>query len=162
MSSPNPDVEIFRAIHGSQMGAEKNDDAHIEQLINEYPRETIPIAAMTMDPGGSFHRAAQAFSNRRGFFVTEGGRMGTAAARVETSQGRRAKALNLVQAGDRIAVVAGMEMPIVLRPIAVEHDSDSDGGERAYHLVTHAYVHGIMHGEAWEDGNTLPTEVILV
>jgi len=118
-----------------------------------------------MRPGGYFHSSAIPFSNRKGFFVTEAGRMGTAAARVETSQNGRARAVNLVQAGDKIAVVAGLEMPIILRPV-VDGGGTVDGaqedGKRVYELVTHAYVHGIMYGEAWEDESAVLEEIILV
>ena len=165
MSSPNPDVEVFRAGHGVQLGLAGADDASIEQVIRELPPEIIPTTALQTSLGGFFYSSAIAFSNRKGFFVTEAGRMGTAPARVETSQNGQARAVNLVQAGDQIAVVAGLEMPIILRPV-VEGDSAEGGavkyGKRVYKLVTHAYVHGIMYGEGWEDESAAFEDIILV
>lgn len=165
MSSPNPDVEVFRAHYGVQVGLRSIEDAVAEQVIRQFPPETIAVAAFEMRPGGSFHTRVLTYSNRKGFFVTEAGRMGTAAARVETNQNGRAKAVNLVQAGDKIAVVAGLAMPIILRPVVEgggTTDSTQEDGKLVYRLVTHAHVHGIMHGEAWEDESTVLEEIILV
>jgi hypothetical protein len=165
MSSPNPDVEIFRAHCGAQVGLRSAEDAVAEQVIKQFPPEAIPVGALQMRPGGDFHSRVIPFSNRKGFFVTEAGRMGTAAARVETNQYGPARAVNLVQAGDRIAVVAGLGMPIILRPV-VEGGGSAGGtqedGKRVYRLVTHAYVHGIMYGEAWEDETVVLGEIVLV
>jgi hypothetical protein len=59
-------------------------------------------------------------------------------------------AAGLVEQGDRIAVLAGLEIPMVLREV-----------DQGYHFVTHTYVHGIMHGEAWP-ANAEIREIILV
>ena len=55
-----------------------------------------------------------------------------------------------VAEGDVIAVVAGLEMPLLLRPV--------EGG---YRLLAHAYVHGIMHGEAWPEREEELEEIVL-
>ncbi|KAK5940735.1 hypothetical protein PMZ80_007152 [Knufia obscura] len=166
MSSSNPDVEVFRAVHGDRLGARKNDDTLIEYVIRESPPAMLPLAAIQMKPGGSFHSAARTFSTRKGFFITEAGRMGTAAARVEAGQGEPRRAVNLVEAGDQIAVLAGLEMPLVLRPVNIGDGKgaigDEQKGKRVYRLVTHAYVHGIMYGEVWEDKSRPLEEIILV
>lgn len=107
-----------------------------------------------------------AFSNLKGFVVTESGRMGTAPARLETGLGGRATAVNLVKPGDRVAVIAGLEMPIVLRPIDIDDGKDpkmvQNSGKRVYQLVTHAYIHGIMYGEAWKDETKGLEDIVLV
>ncbi|KAI9728295.1 MAG: hypothetical protein M1834_007699 [Cirrosporium novae-zelandiae] len=69
------------------------------------------------------------------FFTTEAGYMGTA----ETT----------VRQGDVIALLPGMEMPIILRRAI-------DGG---YHFIGPAYVHGIMNGEIWLE-DSLQTRMI--
>ena len=49
--------------------------------------------------------------------------------------------------GNVVAVVAGLSMPLILAPFG-DH----------FRLVGHAYVHGIMYGEAWsEDRSELRT-----
>lgn len=59
-----------------------------------------------------------------------------------TGAGRIGTAPDLTREGDAVALVSGFKMPLVLR-----HYSAS-----TFHLVTHAYVHGIMQGEAWPEG----------
>lgn len=76
-----------------------------------------------------FHGNACLLSGGRSFFTTASCRMGTC-------QGE-------ISEGDVVAVVAGLKLPLVLRPIG-EH----------FRLVGHAYVHGIMHGEAWSSDQT--------
>lgn len=55
-----------------------------------------------------------------------------------TKHGRIGLGVGNILPGQKIAVVAGLEMPLVLESV----------GKR-YRLVGHAYVHGIMKGEAW-------------
>jgi hypothetical protein len=45
-----------------------------------------------------------------------------------------------IQNGDRIALFSGMPYPMVVRP----------HGQR-WRLITTAYVHGVMYGEAWDE-----------
>ncbi|KAK3683276.1 hypothetical protein LTR37_020389 [Vermiconidia calcicola] len=161
MASANPDVEVFRARYGSEL-----DDATIERVIEMCPPDAVSFSAFTMKSGGEFHSAAKLWSNRRGFYVTADGRMGTAPARTEVLRDGSSRAVNLVEAGDLIAVISGMEMPMVLRPLGSEAAADAKvvvrHGECVYRLVTHAYVHGIMYGEAWEDEAKRVEEIILV
>ncbi|ETI23261.1 hypothetical protein G647_05060 [Cladophialophora carrionii CBS 160.54] len=56
-----------------------------------------------------------------------------------------------ISPGDVIAVVQGMEMPFLLRPV--------DGG---YKLLSHVYVHGIMYGEAWPDDANEVEDLVLI
>ncbi|KAI4264995.1 MAG: hypothetical protein L6R38_009723 [Xanthoria sp. 2 TBL-2021] len=91
--------------------------------------EAAPIMKLITTTGmnGYFYKA-MVFSNRKCFFTTEEGYFGTGP--------------DLIQDGDRIAVIAGLCMPLVVRPM--------ENGR--FRLVTHAYVHGIMYGEAWPEG----------
>ena len=88
---------------------------------------------------GYFFKAT-ALSNRKCLFTTEKGYLGTGP--------------ELIRDGDRIAVIAVVCMPLVVRPV-------KEGGFR---LVTHTYAHGIMLGEAWPgDGEgRVWEEIVLV
>jgi hypothetical protein len=71
-----------------------------------------------------------ASSQKKCFFRTENGYFGTAPDPLPTA----------LRPGDKIAIISGLEMPLLLRPV--------EGGYQ-YLLLTHVYVHGIMHGEMW-------------
>ncbi|KAI0412019.1 heterokaryon incompatibility protein-domain-containing protein [Xylaria grammica] len=45
---------------------------------------------------------------------------------------------DVIQEGDVVTLLSGLEMPIILRP-----------NEKGYSVVTWAYVHGVMEGEEW-------------
>ncbi|KAI1185657.1 heterokaryon incompatibility protein-domain-containing protein [Nemania serpens] len=49
-----------------------------------------------------------------------------------------------IQEGDAVALLSGLEMPMILRP--------TNGG---YSVITWAYVHGIMEGEEWPEAGPL-------
>ncbi|KDN65108.1 putative heterokaryon incompatibility protein [Colletotrichum sublineola] len=53
-----------------------------------------------------------------------------------------------MEEGDAVWVVAGCQSPLVLREVPVA----SISGPFSYRLVGEAYLHGIMHGEAVDDG----------
>lgn len=92
-------------------------------------------------PAYRFHSLALAFSQKKTFFYTENQYFGTAPDPLPTS----------IQDGDRIALVGGLEMPLIVRLV--------EGG---YRLVTHAYVHGIMSGEAWPKSGDSLEEIVLL
>ena len=73
-----------------------------------------------------FHFRAWLLSRGKCFFITENSRMGT-------GQGK-------ISQGDVIAIVAGLNMPLVLTPVG-----------NHFRLAGHIYVPGIMYGEAWPD-----------
>jgi hypothetical protein len=56
-----------------------------------------------------------------------------------------------VKAGDRVALISGLDHPVLLRPVK--------GGWR---LLTHVYLHGIMHGEAWPGDNSELERLLLI
>ncbi|KAJ4862542.1 heterokaryon incompatibility protein (HET) domain-containing protein [Trichoderma breve] len=47
---------------------------------------------------------------------------------------------DIVQVGDIVALISGLHMPVILRPV--------DQGRFLY--VCHAYIHGLMGGEKWD------------
>ncbi|RMZ86978.1 hypothetical protein DV736_g5791, partial [Chaetothyriales sp. CBS 134916] len=91
--------------------------------------------------GMRFHTLAMAFSQKKCFFFTEKCYFGTAADPLPVS----------IVPGDKIAIVRGLEMPLALRRV--------EGG---YKLLTHVYVHGIMHGEAWPEDEDGLEEIVLL
>ena len=110
------------------------------QIALEFRRFT----AFYTGPALPFHSLAMPFSSNKTFYRTEKGWFGTAPDFIPDS----------VQAGDVVATIRGMEMPVVLRP------SDTIGG---YQLISHCYMHGFMYGEAWDDGSEYgETGILLV
>ena len=95
------------------------DDAGIDQANSrkiawpERWRQPAP-ALFHAEPGRSFHMWTFMWTHRRSFFTTVAGTMGTAPARVETSAAGKDNAVSLIEPGDRIAIVAGLEMPLIL------------------------------------------------
>jgi hypothetical protein len=71
--------------------------------------------------------------------------------------------VDLVEVGDWIAILAGLEMLLVLRPVG---NGIGERGEKmvVYGLAVHVYVHWVMYGEAWdtEDGRLRVEEIFLV
>jgi len=84
-----------------------------------------------------YHLRALAHSAKKRFFMTSNGFFGTAA--------------DIINGGDLVATVAGLDMPVILR-------STEDG----YLFVAHAYVHGIMGGEAWSNQNYQCEKLVLI
>jgi hypothetical protein len=74
------------------------------------------------EPISVFEQRFETFYDGRRIFVTEGGYLGTGA--------------EDVRAGDVVVLVAGADVPYVLRPVV--------GKEKTCTLVSEAYVHGIM------------------
>ncbi|KAK1828874.1 heterokaryon incompatibility protein-domain-containing protein [Podospora conica] len=108
----------------------------------ELPTELGVFLAMARRPAWAYHSQATCFSSKKRFFRTSGGFLGTAPAYIPEA----------IQSEDCVAVVAGMAMPVVLRPVG-------DGGFR---LVSHCYLHGVMYGEAWERVGGRLDEIVLV
>ncbi|KAM6534590.1 hypothetical protein FALCPG4_19031 [Fusarium falciforme] len=54
-----------------------------------------------------------------------------------------------IQVGDSICVLGGGSMPFILRQV------ERHGGDIAYQYIGQAYVHGIMVGEAMNEGRDL-------
>lgn len=60
----------------------------------------------------------------------------------------------IIKPGDVIAIIPSVKTPLILR-------KETEASDAYYQLLDEAYVHGVMHGEALEDG-TRWTDVILV
>jgi len=111
-------------------------DADRRTRLEQFPAEWQSFLALTTGPASSYHISVLKHALRKCFFSTANGYFGTGA--------------SLVQQGDRIAVLAGLEMPVILRKT-----------DQAYRFVTHAYVHGIMYGEVWS-ADVATEEIILI
>lgn len=90
-----------------------------------------------------FHNLAVLSSSKKCFFYTENCYFGTAPDPLPMS----------MEAGDKVAIVSGLEMPLLLRPV------EADGG---YKLISHAYVHGMMYGELWPDSEHELQDIVLL
>jgi hypothetical protein len=117
-------------------GEPKASDADGKTQLGKFPAEWQSFLALATGPATQYHFEVLRHALKKCFFSTVNGYFGTAA--------------GLVEEGDRIAVFAGLEMPVVLRRV-----------DQGYSLITHAYVHGIMHGEAWP-ANAEISEITLV
>ncbi|OCK86903.1 HET-domain-containing protein [Cenococcum geophilum 1.58] len=124
-------------------GQSERED-YLQQIRQTLPPETS-IARLRGgalgEAGLRFHGLAIGFCQDKCFFYTENNRFGTAADPLPESLGT----------GDKIAIVSGLEQPLVLKPV--------EGG---YRLVTHCYVHGIMNGELWPDDFEDLEDIVLV
>ncbi|KAL7906019.1 hypothetical protein GGI35DRAFT_487786 [Trichoderma velutinum] len=49
---------------------------------------------------------------------------------------------DIVQVGDFIALISGLHMPVILRPVS----------QGRFLYVCHAYIHGLMDGKKWDNG----------
>ncbi|PVH74536.1 hypothetical protein DL98DRAFT_519171, partial [Cadophora sp. DSE1049] len=63
----------------------------------------------------------------------------------ETATGWLGVGTNTLKGDDVLALISGMSMPVVLRPVL-------GTGERKFMVVGNAYVHGMMDGEMWDEG----------
>ncbi|KAF4463847.1 hypothetical protein FALBO_9335 [Fusarium albosuccineum] len=112
-----------------------------QRAAHQVPMELRMMLVQSSPAGGlAFYNPALVYSVKKCLFRTEGGYLGMAPDRFPGA----------MQAGDVIALVAGMEMPVVLRRV--------EGG---FQYVSHCYVHGMMHGETWEGLGELD-ELVLV
>ncbi|KAI1126707.1 heterokaryon incompatibility protein-domain-containing protein [Nemania abortiva] len=69
-----------------------------------------------------------------------------------TKSGRLGMAPHPIRSGDEIKILAGGRFPMIVRP---------SNGRDTFRLISPAYVHGIMEGQAWlQDGDDLQNFVI--
>ncbi|KAL2158240.1 hypothetical protein VTH06DRAFT_4560 [Thermothelomyces fergusii] len=148
-SGSGGDGGLFARLTAWVVSALESQPAAVEQTsLGLVDGEDMPtelrtlLALMGRRKAWQFHSYVIPFSSKKSFFRTSNGFLGTA-------PDQTAEAM---QPGDPIAVVAGLELPVVLRP-------DGEGG---YRLVSHCYVHGIMHGEAWERVGDHLDKIVLV
>ena len=112
----------------------------VEQCEAQIPAHQRVFWALG-DEARDFHFDAVIMSEQKCFFRTAAGFFGTAPDPACVS----------VQAGDKVALIAGMAHPMLLRLV--------DGG---YKLLTHVFLHGAMYGEVWPEGSANLDEIVLV
>ena len=98
----------------------------IRKCVADVPEEVRTLMVVSNRLVSAYHWSAVLYSKLKCLFTTERGYFGTAP--------------DFINPGDRVAVIAGLCMPMILRPV-----------ETGYELVTHGYVHGVMYGEAWPE-----------
>jgi hypothetical protein len=85
-------------------------------------------------------------------FLVKIGTSAAGSAMLRTSTGHLGRTYGCLEPGDTIALLAGSDVPVILRP----------EGEN-WHFIAPAYVAGIMNGEAWpQDGNTDELETFVL
>ena len=127
------DVELFAVALECQGDSEDFIRRHMGILPEEY--RTL-FALRNLDVW-EYHWDVAVMSNNKCLFTTENGYMGAGP--------------EMIRPGDRVAVIAGVCMPLILRPKEYGHE-----------LVTHAYVHGITCGEARPEDEEDLEEITLV
>jgi hypothetical protein len=110
-------------------------------VMKERTNPSVTVFSALNKTAFGFHAVAMAFSQQKCFFHTEKSYFGTAADPLPVP----------IQHGDKIVIVSGLEMPLALRP--------AEGG---YRLLTHVYLHGIMHGEAWPENEDDLVDITLL
>ncbi|KAL8965860.1 MAG: hypothetical protein Q9183_003653 [Haloplaca sp. 2 TL-2023] len=117
-------------------------DAEIERFDNENALKIRgPSSGEGQYPVREFHEYSltlQRSLRNRTFFITEKGHVGLAPA--------------MVRKRDVVVLIAGLEAPLILRPIP-----DTPPGLVPYYLLGDCYVDGIMHGKFFQ--NIDPDEV---
>jgi hypothetical protein len=93
--------------------------------------------SMTESVNRYHHERCQAIAGKRIFFVTSNGYIGTGPPSM------------LVM--DKVAVLSGLRIPLILREVGPHHK-----------VVGAAYVHGIMQGEVWPEDEGKLLEVTLI
>jgi hypothetical protein len=92
---------------------------------------------------GDFTMAFRVVSMNRRFAVTDKGYIGWVPANA--------------QKGDVVALFPGGNVPYVLRPVSqpdsAQNSMSSATRNRRYEFLGDAYIHGIMHGEAWNEAD---------
>jgi hypothetical protein len=90
-----------------------------------------------------FNTAFRVVSMNRRFAVTDKGYIGWVPADARK--------------GDIVALFPGGNVPYVLRPVSqpnsAQSSMSSDTRNRRYEFLGDAYIHGIMHGEAWNEAD---------
>ena len=67
-----------------------------------------------------------------------------------TEKGFVGMVAGIAQAGDRVALFKGGKLPFVIRP----------KGDSGWELIGDCYIHGIMHGEAWDEAKCRRMKII--
>ncbi|CAJ0542827.1 Ff.00g002730.m01.CDS01 [Fusarium sp. VM40] len=128
---------VFRPSKGAKMF-----EATVKKTREDVPIELRTYLAMASGGNGfGFHSLAVTFSAQRALFHTEGGYLGTAPDEFSAS----------LQVGDKIALISGLGVPVILRPAG-----------NSFQLVSHCYVHGLMGGEFWAKMNEELDSILII
>ncbi|KAM0245178.1 hypothetical protein ACHAP5_005571 [Fusarium lateritium] len=128
---------VFRPSKGAKMF-----EATVNKTREDVPIELRTYLAMASEGNGfGFHSLAATFSAQKALFRSKGGYLGTAADGFSGS----------LQVGDKIALVAGLEVPVILRPVG-----------NNFQLVCHCYVHGLMDGDFWANMNEELVSILII
>ncbi|UKZ90442.1 uncharacterized protein TrAFT101_005461 [Trichoderma asperellum] len=111
----------YQAIKTSSLEASKSKPAPPKQSA-----ALQSFLALTKDAGSRFQLKVMANCRNKQLITTESKAIGLLA--------------DIAEAGDVIALISGLHMPVVLRPTA----------QGRFRYVCHAYIHGMMNGERWE------------
>jgi hypothetical protein len=110
-----------------------DDDAALRTLkdVERQEYRFLELKELENDESFGFIRSSASLRSGRTIFVTEDEFVGLGSTEI--------------QAGDEVWIIAGSQLPLVLRP---HKETAAPVGEiRNYRFVCQAYVHGIMHGE---------------
>ena len=101
-------------------------DDYPDSIVSDELETAITRALEGTPTARYFHRLVLLVSEGLIMFKTRSGLMGTA--------------LPIVQPGDIVALITGLRMPFILRPVGYQ-----------YRILGPAYVHGAMSGEYWAE-----------
>ncbi|KAH7372253.1 heterokaryon incompatibility protein-domain-containing protein [Pyrenochaeta sp. MPI-SDFR-AT-0127] len=111
---------------------------YLRKFKDQVSEQTISFLAFARN---DFHNLAMVSVAMKCFFYTEHEYFGTAPDPLPVS----------IEAGDKIVIISGLEMPLVIRPV--------EGG---YRLITHVFVHGMMYGEMWPESESELQDIVLL
>jgi len=130
------DIESFRTWYEYLVNGEKDLEKELleqgmrpENITAEFlssMNETCALHFDGKDLAGNFQYKVWGLQRGKTFFVTQEGRLGTAEGQLRE--------------GDIVALIAGLEMPLILTPV-----------EEQFQVAGHGYIHGIMDGELWPE-----------
>ena len=79
---------------------------------------------------------------------------------IVTAEGRLGVAVRQARKGDRIAVLQGWSMPIILRPASTSLSPLEGHADVAFMVVGDCYIDGLMHWEAFHNGQNTQDMVL--
>jgi hypothetical protein len=128
------DVKAFGSWYGYLVNGENDAEKELleagitrEMLTTEVISDMNMICAIDFDGkdlAANFQYKTWGLQRGKTFFMTQRGWLGSAEGQIRE--------------GDIVALIAGLEMPLILSPV-----------QEQFQVVGHAYVHGIMDGEVW-------------
>jgi hypothetical protein len=133
LSATNPGSSMPMSQLMANLEPTSYDPSSLPESLRHLTRtdEWIIYEAIQQDPlAALFHNHVVLATRARLFLATESGYYGTAPATIER--------------GDHVVLVSGFQIPLIMRP--------TGEGADHYKLLGPAFVHGMMHGELWPEG----------